>query len=96
MAAAPAFPIAVAPVAAEVAAAWRRPRWRWRRRRRSGGGTPDQSAGHYRDTGWREGRDPSLLFDTTLYLIHNPDVAAAGVNPLEHFLQFGRAEGRAA
>ena len=51
---------------------------------------------HYRDTGWREGHDPSLLFDTTLYLIHNPDVAAAGVNPLEHFLQYGRAEGRAA
>ena len=51
---------------------------------------------HYRDTGWREGREPSLLFDTTLYLIHNPDVAAAGVNPLEHFLTFGRAEGRLA
>ena len=35
-------------------------------------------------------------FDTTLYLIHNPDVAAAGIDPLEHFLQFGLAEGRAA
>ena len=29
------------------------------------------------------------------YLMHNPDVAAAGVDPLAHFLQFGILEGRA-
>ena len=34
-------------------------------------------------------------FDTTLYLVHNPDVAAAGIDPLEHYLQHGMAEGRA-
>ena len=32
--------------------------------------------------------------DTGKYLQANPDVAAAHVNPLEHFLGFGRAEGR--
>jgi hypothetical protein len=41
-------------------------------------------------------RDPGMYFHTTLYLIHNSDVAAAGVDPLEHCLQYGRAEGRQA
>ena len=27
------------------------------------------------------------IFDTTLYLIHNPDVAAAGIDPLAHYLR---------
>jgi hypothetical protein len=34
-------------------------------------------------------------FDTLGYLAANPDVAAAGMNPLDHFLQFGLYEGRA-
>ena len=42
------------------------------------------------------GYDPGPNFDTGLYLRHNPDVAAAGIDPLEHYLQSGRAEGRAA
>lgn len=33
-------------------------------------------------------------FDPQLYLESNPDVAAAGVDPWEHYEQFGRAEGR--
>lgn len=37
---------------------------------------------------------PHPLFDTQWYLLNNPDVAAAAVNPLEHYLQFGHAEGR--
>ena len=41
---------------------------------------------HYHQIGWQEGRDPSGDFDTTLYLINNPDVAAAGIDPLEHYL----------
>ena len=41
-------------------------------------------------------RDPGMYFHTTLYLIHNSDVAAAGVDPLEHCLQYGRAAGRQA
>lgn len=49
---------------------------------------------HYRELGWREGRDPSGLFSTNWYLANNLDVAAAGLNPLEHYVKFGRAEGR--
>jgi hypothetical protein len=38
---------------------------------------------------------PSLkMFDPERYLRLNPDVAAAGVNPLEHYIQYGRAEKR--
>jgi hypothetical protein len=46
--------------------------------------------------GWKEGRDPSAGFDTLGYLGANPDVAAAGVNPLEHYLTFGIYEERQA
>ena len=37
---------------------------------------------------------PSLTFDLAQYLAANPDVAAAHVDPLAHFLQFGGDEGR--
>jgi serralysin len=33
-------------------------------------------------------------FDYSYYLLNNPDVAAAGVDPLEHFQTFGWKEGR--
>ena len=33
-------------------------------------------------------------FDPQLYLEANPDVAAAGIDPLQHYLQYGKAEGR--
>ena len=46
--------------------------------------------------GWHEGRDPSVGFDTASYLAAYPDVAAAQVNPLEHYLAFGVHEGRSA
>jgi hypothetical protein len=49
---------------------------------------------HYHQFGWREGRDPSVGFDTTSYLAAYPDVVAAQVDPLAHFLQFGIHEGR--
>ncbi len=51
---------------------------------------------HYHTTGWKKGYDPGPNFDTRLYLIHNPDVAAGGVDPLEHYLRYGAKEGRAA
>ena len=35
-------------------------------------------------------------FDPAWYLKNNPDVAAAGVDPLKHFMEFGAKEGRAA
>ena len=46
--------------------------------------------------GAKEGRDPSPFFDSSAYLAAYQDVAAAGVNPLEHFLYFGIQEGRSA
>ena len=49
---------------------------------------------HYNLHGWHEGRDPSVAFDTTAYLAAYPDVQAAGVNPLVHYLRFGDDEGR--
>jgi hypothetical protein len=51
---------------------------------------------HYNQFGWREGRDPSMDFDTGDYLAAYPDVAAAHVNPLTHYLQHGVHEGRSA
>jgi hypothetical protein len=38
--------------------------------------------------------DPSVGFDTTRYLAANPDVAAAYVNPLSHYLHSGQYEDR--
>lgn len=43
------------------------------------------------------GEQPTPLpldFDAEFYLVLNPDVKAAGVDPVEHFVNFGRAEGR--
>ena len=40
---------------------------------------------HYNGSGWHEGRDPNAFFSTAVYLSANPDVKAAGVNPLTHF-----------
>src|SRR5579872_278753 len=36
----------------------------------------------------------SFYFDSAFYLAGNPDVAAAGVDPFVHFIQYGCAEGR--
>ena len=52
-------------------------------------------ARHYLEDGWREGLNPSPMFDTRSYLAVNHDVRASGMNPLVHFLRFGKAEGRA-
>ena len=49
---------------------------------------------HYRMAGWREGRDPAPWFSVEGYFAANPDVAAAGVEPVSHFLAHGRHEGR--
>ena len=51
---------------------------------------------HYDRVGWRLGLDPSPDFSTRYYLAAYPDVRRHGTNPLEHFLLFGREEGRAA
>jgi serralysin len=41
-----------------------------------------------------EGRNPNAWFDTAGYLSHYTDVAAAGVNPLQHYETVGWTEGR--
>ena len=51
---------------------------------------------HFMYYGWREGRDPSLLFSVSKYLVANPDVGRAAFNPLIHYELYGQAEGRAA
>lgn len=58
-------------------------------------GSARDMARHFHLHGWREGRWPSLSFDTGYYLDTNPDVAAAGIDPLLHYAQTGRAEARA-
>lgn len=49
---------------------------------------------HYLEYEAREGPAPNALFDPAAYLATNPDVAAAGVNPLLHFIEYGFQEGR--
>ena len=51
---------------------------------------------HYNTRGWREGRDPSPDFSSEFYLLANPDIRQAGINPFFHYLRDGRAEGRLA
>ena len=51
---------------------------------------------HFHQSGWHEGRDPSVNFDTTDYLANYPDIAAANIDPLAHFLRLGIHEGRSA
>lgn len=56
--------------------------------------TPAQAARHYLQQGAVHGLSPGPLFDGPWYLENNPDVAATGLNPLLHYLDSGRAEGR--
>jgi hypothetical protein len=49
---------------------------------------------HYLATGWKRGFWPSPKFDGQGYLIANPDVAEAGMEPLQHFIDHGGKEGR--
>ena len=51
---------------------------------------------HYMTIGWREGYDPSPDFSTDYYLQVNVDIASSGMNPFEHYVVAGRAEGRSA
>lgn len=55
---------------------------------------PDQAARHYVQEGAALGLSPSPLFDGPWYLTNNPDVAQAELNPLLHYIDNGRAEGR--
>lgn len=45
-------------------------------------------------TGFNPDFNPYRTFDTNYYLSQNPDVAAAGIDPYEHYVSFGQIEGR--
>jgi hypothetical protein len=47
---------------------------------------------HFRVHGLAEGRLPNRLFHPAWYLAANPDVAASGTNPLDHYLMRGAQE----
>ena len=53
------------------------------------------TAVHLGHTLWQR-RPNEDLFDAAWYLAQNPDVAAAGVDPLKHYIEHGRTEGREA
>lgn len=42
------------------------------------------AAEHYLTEGYTKGWNPSPYFSTELYLIENPDIRWAGINPLLH------------
>ena len=54
----------------------------------------DDPVTHYLTMGVLMGLDPSAHFSTTDYLMMNGDVKASGINPLVHYLLFGKDEGR--
>ena len=56
--------------------------------------TPGAAAESYDRLGWHLGLNPDPLFNTNYYLSQNPDVARAGVDPLQHYEIFGWKEGR--
>lgn len=49
---------------------------------------------HYYYYGWREGKSPSFSFSNDFYLKNYKDVEDAGINPLLHYLKFGKSENR--
>ena len=49
---------------------------------------------HYCKCGWRQGIDPSHLFDTNNYFSKYPDIKQSGLNPMVHFFKFGINESR--
>jgi glycosyltransferase involved in cell wall biosynthesis len=51
---------------------------------------------HFNEIGWRRRLDPSAAFSTGYYLDTNPEVAAAGINPFQHWVNYGRHEKRPA
>ncbi|MCJ2126387.1 rhamnan synthesis F family protein [Methylobacterium sp. J-077] len=66
----------------------------WYQASQAPGVTRDRAARHYLQEGAANGLSPGPLFDGPWYLANNADVAAAGRNPLLHYLNDGRAEGR--
>ncbi len=51
---------------------------------------------HFLTVGWKQGFNPSRLFDTDFYLRRYRDVSGSGANPLVHYVLHGKQEGRLA
>ncbi len=49
---------------------------------------------HFLAFGWLNQLDPSRDFSISQYFMANPDILAAGLNPVLHYLKWGRSEGR--
>lgn len=64
--------------------------------RRQSGATRLDPVRHYLRVGAKAGLDPNPAFSTLMYVARYPDVGLAGINPLVHYRQDGRAEGRVA
>ena len=60
----------------------------------TGGAAQQQADASYTNGGWQAGLNPDALFNTRYYLAQNPDVAAAGYDPLSHYETNGWHEGR--
>lgn len=54
----------------------------------------DAAIEHYLSVGAKQKKDPNRSFSTSGYLRRYPDVAASGINPLIHYIKYGRSEGR--
>lgn len=57
-------------------------------------GVKGDPCSHYYYYGWKEGKSPSFEFSNDFYLKNYKDVEDAGINPLLHYLKFGKAENR--
>jgi hypothetical protein len=44
---------------------------------------------HYKAVGWKRGLNPMLYFDVGFYLATNKDVRISGMDPFEHFINYG-------
>ena len=66
----------------------------WYRRQDATAAAASDAIADYLGRGAALGLEPGPEFSGRHYLLRNPDVAAAGVNPLVHYLRFGRSEGR--
>lgn len=60
----------------------------------TGNAAAGQAAANYASAGWKAGLNPDAWFDTNYYLSHNPDIAAAHIDPLTHYENQGWLEGR--
>lgn len=49
---------------------------------------------HYYYYGFKEGKSPSYKFSNDFYLNEHKDVQASGMNPLVHYLRYGKMENR--